>query len=53
MLALAVVLDGHNRWEAARIGGMDRQILLDWIHRFNAQGPEGLIDRPRPAPLPP
>ena len=23
---------------------MDRQTLRDWVHRFNASGPEGLID---------
>ena len=33
-----------NRSEAARIGGMDRQTLRDWVHRFNEYGPEGLID---------
>ena len=33
-----------NRTEAARIGGMDRQTLRDWVHRFNALGPEGLKD---------
>ncbi len=42
LLSLAAVLDGMNRTEAARIGGMDRQSLRDWVHRFNAQGPEGL-----------
>ena len=24
---------------------MDRQTLCDWVHRFNAEGPNGLIDR--------
>lgn len=33
-----------NRTEAARIGGMDRQTLRDWVHRFNQHGPDGLID---------
>ena len=33
-----------NRTEAARIGGMDRQTLRDWVHRFNERGPEGLLD---------
>jgi hypothetical protein len=37
------VLDGMSRAEAARIGGMDRQILRDWMPRFNASGPEGLM----------
>ncbi|VTZ25021.1 hypothetical protein MPC4_170081 [Methylocella tundrae] len=35
LLALAAVLDGMNRTDAARIGGMDRQTLRDWAHRFN------------------
>jgi len=44
LLSLAAVLDGMNREEAARIGGMDRQTLRDWVHRFNIQGPDGLQD---------
>ena len=44
LLALAAVRDGMNRSGAARIGGMDRQTLRDWVHRFNQHGPEGLID---------
>ncbi len=44
LLSLAAVLDGMNRTEAARIGGMDRQTLRDWVHRFNKHGPEGLKD---------
>jgi transposase len=40
----AAVRDGKERGEAARIGGMDRQTLRDWVHRFNAAGPEGLFD---------
>jgi transposase len=46
MLALALVLEGHSRTEAARAAGMDRQTLRDWVHRYNAQGLEGLKDRP-------
>ena len=45
LLALAAVYDGMSRAEAARIGGMDRQTLRDWAHRFNAEGPEGLRNR--------
>ena len=45
LLALAAVFDGMSRAEAARIGGMDRQTLRDWAHRFNAEGPEGLRNR--------
>src|SRR5712691_4200370 len=44
LLALAAVCDGMDREEAARIGGMDRQTLRDWVHRFNEQGPDGLIN---------
>jgi len=45
LLSLAAVYDGMSRADAARIGGMDRQTLRDWVHRFNADGPEGLLDR--------
>jgi Winged helix-turn helix len=45
LLAIAAVLDGSSREEAARLGGMDRQTLRDWVIRFNAQGPERLITR--------
>jgi transposase len=54
LLSLAAVLDGMNRTEAAKIGGMDRQTLRDWVHRFNEHGPEGLKDdlaRPKPRRL--
>src|ERR1700740_3257780 len=48
LLAIAAVLDGASRTEAAKIGGMDRQTLRDWGVRFNEQGPEGLIHVPSP-----
>jgi transposase len=48
MLALALVLEGASRAEAARAAGMDRQTLRDWVHRYNAEGLDGLNDRPRP-----
>ena len=47
MLALALVLEGSSREEAARAAGMDRQTLRDWVHRYNAEGLPGLRDRPR------
>jgi transposase len=47
LLALANALDGMSRDEAARAAGMDRQTLRDWVHRYNAEGVEGLRDRPR------
>ena len=45
MLSIAAIYDGMSRTDAARIGGMDRQTLRDWVMRFNEAGPEGLIDR--------
>jgi len=47
MLALALVLEGAGRATAARSCGMDRQSLRDWVRRYNAEGLEGLVDRPR------
>jgi transposase len=44
LLSIAAVLDGMSRTDAARIGGMDRQTLRDWVHRFNERGPEGTKD---------
>jgi transposase len=48
LLAIAAALDGASREEAAKIGGMDRQTLRDWVIRFNEQGPDGLINIPSP-----
>src|SRR4051812_22542088 len=47
MLALALVLEGASRAEAARAAGMDRQTLRDWVHRYDEEGLAGLRDRPR------
>src|SRR4030081_3752380 len=44
LLALAAVYDGMDRATAARISGMDRQTLRDWVRRFNESGPDGLIN---------
>jgi transposase len=52
LLSLAAVLDGMNRADAARIGGMDRQTLRDWVHRFNKAGPDGLLDAWASGPTP-
>ena len=41
LLALASILEGRCRGEAAAHSGMDRQTLCDWVHRYNAAG----IDR--------
>ena len=48
MLALALVLEGHSRGDAAQMCGMDRQTLRDWVHRYNAEGIAGLSNRPAP-----
>jgi transposase len=48
LLAIAMVLDGVSRATAAETCAMDRQTLRDWVHRFNAEGIEGLSDRLRP-----
>ena len=48
LLALALVLEGASRTEAAEAAGMDRQTLCDWVHRYNEEGVEGLSDRQRP-----
>src|SRR5687767_15889512 len=48
MLALALVLDGSSREAAAQSCGMDRQTLRDWVHRYNAQGLAGLVNRKAP-----
>lgn len=47
LLGLAHALEGMDRGEAARLAGMDRQTLRDWVIRFNAEGVEGLRDRPK------
>lgn len=48
LLAVASVLDGASRTQAAETAGMTRQTLRDWVHRYNEEGAEGLLDRPRP-----
>ena len=48
LLALAAIYEGGTRTEAARIGGVTLQIVRDWVVKFNAHGPEGLIDRKPP-----
>ncbi len=48
LLALAAIRDGMSRAAAARIGGMDRQTLRDWVHAFNERGVDGLISATPP-----
>ena len=50
LLALAAIYEGGWRGDAARIGGVGLQIVRDWVVKFNARGPDGLIDRKAPGP---
>ncbi len=52
MLALALVMEGKSRSEAAGTCGMDRKTLRDWVHRYNVEGLAGLSDRVAPGPKP-
>jgi transposase len=52
LLALAAIYDGGSRSMAAKIGGVGLQIVRDWVLRFNAQGPAGLLDRKAPGKTP-
>jgi transposase len=52
LLAIATIYDGASRGEAARIGGVTLQIVRNWVLKFNALGPEGLIDRKPPGQAP-
>jgi transposase len=52
LLAIALVLEGASRLEAARQTGMDRQTLRDWVHRYNEGGIEALVSLPAPGPMP-
>ena len=52
LLALAEIYDGGRRRDAARIGGVGLQIIRDWVLRFNAAGPEGLVNRKAPGQRP-
>ncbi|MFC0407649.1 IS630 family transposase [Roseomonas elaeocarpi] len=48
MLAVAHALEGLSRAEAARLVGLERQALRDAVTRYNAEGLDGLRDRPKP-----
>ena len=50
MLGLALVLEGYTRGEAAKLCGMDRQTLRDWVIRYNAEGVAGCPIAPLPVP---
>ena len=52
LLALAVIYDGGARHVAAQVGGVGLQTVRDWVLRFNASGPGGLLDGKAPGPRP-
>jgi transposase len=52
-LAIALILEGRPRAEAAKLSGMDRQTLRDWVHRYNAEGIAGLAASRRSPGRPP
>ena len=52
LLALAMILEGRSREDAARQTGMDRQTLRDWVLRYNELGADGLVSRLAPGPAP-
>ena len=50
LLALATIYDGQSRSDAAKIGGVGLQVVRDWVLRFNAEGPDGLVNGKAPGP---
>lgn len=52
LLALAAIYDGGERSDAAALGGVGLQLIRDWVVRFNAHGPAGLVDRKAPGQTP-
>ena len=48
LLAMALILDGGSRSDAAKVAGVTLQIVRDWVLRFNAEGPDGLATRKAP-----
>jgi transposase len=52
LLAIALVLEGYSRTQAAELSGMDRQTLRDWVHRYNDEGIDGLKSRTAPGRAP-
>ncbi len=52
LLALAAIYDGGSRGDAARIGSVGLQTVRDWVLRFNAAGPDGVVDGKAPGQTP-
>ena len=52
LLALAVISEGGSRGAAAELAGVGLQTVRDWVLRFNAAGPDGLLNRKPPGKVP-
>lgn len=52
LLAMALILDGGSRSDAAKFAGVTLQIVRDWVLRFNSDGPDGLATRKAPGRAP-
>lgn len=52
LLTMATIYEGGTRSEAARVGGVGLQTVRDWVLRFNAAGPDGLVDGVPPGGIP-
>ena len=49
---LAVVYDGGSRSDGAKAGGVELRTFRDWVLRFNADGPAGLLNGKAPGQTP-
>ena len=52
LLALSLIYDGSSRTEAAHHASASVQAVRDWVLRFNARGPDGLVDGKSPGTPP-
>src|SRR5262249_15051508 len=52
LMALAVVYEGGSRSDGAKAGGVGLQTFRDWVLRFNADGPAGLVNGRAPGKAP-
>jgi len=48
ILAIRLIVMGRTVPQAAPVIGLKERQLRNWVHRFQAEGLEGLRDRPRP-----
>jgi len=48
VLGIAMALEGATREMAAKVAGMTRQTLRDWVIRYNEGGIAGLKDKRKP-----